>query len=68
MVAQSSQAVAIALFLIFCPLAGIFEPTKHPDPASTRKIIAEGGLNKIITFLGWLINTRSLTVVLFYNP
>ena len=52
MVARASQAVVMALFLIFGPLAGIFEPTKHPNPTSTRKMIAKGGLNKIITFLG----------------
>ena len=54
----------MALFLIFRPLVGIFEPTKRPDPASIRKMLAEGGLNETITFLGWQINTRSLTVAL----
>ena len=53
MVVQASQAVVMALFLIFRPLAGIFEPTKRPDLASTRKMLAEGCLNEIITFLGW---------------
>ena len=40
----------------FRPLAGIFEPIKKSDPASTRKMITGGGLNEIITFPSWLID------------
>ena len=54
----------MALFLIFRPLTGLLEPIKRPDPASIRKMMAEGGLSEIITFLGWLIDTRSFTIAL----
>ena len=64
MVLRAAQAVVMALFLIFRPLAGMFEPIKRPDPASIRKMLAEGGLKEIITFLGWKINTRTLTIAL----
>jgi len=64
MVRRASQAVVMALFLVFRPLAGILEPIKRPDPASIRKLLAEGGLKEIITFLGWLIDTRSFTIAL----
>lgn len=64
MVLRAAQAVVMALFLIFRPLAGLFEPIKRPDPASIRKMMAEGGLKELITFLGWLINTRALTIAL----
>ena len=52
MLAQASQAVVMALFPIFRPLTGIVEPTKCPDPVSIKKMLAEEGLNEIITFLG----------------
>ena len=54
----------MALFLIFFLLAGLFEPTKRPDPASNQKIVAEGGLKELIIFLGWLIDTRRFIVTL----
>ena len=56
--------VVMALFLIFRPLCALFEPLPRPDPASIRKMLAEGGLSEIITFLGWKVNTRLLTVAL----
>ena len=58
MVTRTGQAVVMAIFLIFCPLAGPLKPIKRPDPASIRKILAEGGLNEIITFLVWMVDTR----------
>jgi len=64
MVRRAAQAVVMALFLVFRPLAGIFEPIKRPDPASIRKLLAEGGLKEIIIFLGWLIDTRSFQIAL----
>ncbi|KAL7525801.1 hypothetical protein ACHAXR_002849, partial [Thalassiosira sp. AJA248-18] len=62
MVIRAAQAVVMALFLIFRPLAHLLEPIKRPDPASIRKMIAEGGLKELITFLGWLINTRAFEI------
>jgi len=64
MVLRAAQAVVMALFLIFRPLAGLFEPIKRPDPASIRKMMAEGGLKETIIFLGWKINTRALSIAL----
>ena len=52
MVAQAAQEVAMVLFLIFHSLASLLEPIKRPDPASIEKMIAEGGLKEIISFLG----------------
>ena len=64
MVQRAAQAVVMALFLIFRPLHALLEPIPRPDPASIRKMLAEGGLREVITFLGWFINTRSLTIAL----
>ena len=64
MVLRAAQVIVMTLFLIFRPLAGLFEPIKRPDPASIRKMLAEGGLKEIITFLGWIINTRLLIIAL----
>ena len=47
MVLLAAQAVVMALFLIFRPLAGLFEPIKRPAPASIRKMMPEGGLNDV---------------------
>ena len=67
MVARAAQTVVMALFLIFRPLANHLEPIKRPDPASIRKMIAEGGLKELITFLGWYINTRLFTIALTHE-
>ena len=64
MVQRAAQAMVMALFLIFCPLCALLEPLPRPDPASIRKMLAEGGLKEIVIFLGWLINTRSFTIAL----
>ena len=64
MVNKIAQAVVMALFLVFCPLARIFESTKCPDPALIRKMITEGGMQEIITLLGWLIDSRQFTTTL----
>ncbi|KAL7529786.1 hypothetical protein ACHAXR_003159 [Thalassiosira sp. AJA248-18] len=62
MVTRAAQAAVMALFLIFGPLAHLLKPIKRPDPASIRKMIAEGGLREIITFLGWLSLRDRLTI------
>ena len=64
MVSRAAQAVVMSLFLIFRPLSILWEPIKRPDPASIRKMIAEGGLKEIITFLGWKVNTRLFNISL----
>ena len=64
MVKRAQQAVPMGLYLTFRPLAGKNEPIQPPDPASIRKMIAEGQLRETIPFLGWFINTRSFTISL----
>ena len=65
--ARARQAVVMALFLIFRPLAQLLEPIKRLDPASIRKMKAEGQLRELITFLGWSIDTRALTISIPYE-
>ena len=57
----------MALHIIFRPLHPHREPLPRPDAASIRKLLAEGGLEERITFLGWLINTRLLAIALIPN-
>ncbi|EJK63975.1 hypothetical protein THAOC_15339, partial [Thalassiosira oceanica] len=64
MVARAAQAVVMALFLVFRPLAKGLEAIQRPDIASIRKMHAEGGLAEIVIFLGWLIDTRRLLIAL----
>ena len=64
MVRRAREAVGMALFLVFRPLAGLFEPIPRPDAASIRKLKAEGTLVELIIFLGWLIDTRRFTIAL----
>ena len=64
MVARAAQAVVMALFLIFRPLAKGLEVLVRPDIASIRKMQAEGGLAEIVIFLGWLIDTHRLLIAL----
>ncbi len=52
MAKRAQWAVPMSLHLTFQPSAGAKEPTKQPDPASIRKMFAEGRLREIITFLG----------------
>ena len=64
MVERAREAVAMAICLIFRPLAEGLEPIQRPDPASIRKMMAEGGLAEVITYLGWLIDTRRFIIAL----
>jgi len=64
MVARAAQAVVMAIFLIFRPLAAGLEAIFRPDVASIRKMKAEGGLHELVTFLGWFIDTRRLLIAL----
>jgi hypothetical protein len=40
------------------------EPIERPQAASVRKLQTKGGLAETITYLGWTINTRALTIAL----
>ena len=64
MVARAAQAVVMAMFLVFRPLAKGLEAIRRPDIASIRKMQAEGGLAELVIFLGWLIDTRRLLIAL----
>ena len=64
LVRRAAQAVAMAMFLVFRPLAQTLEAIARPDILSIRKMHAEGGLRELVTFLGWFIDTRRLTVAL----
>ena len=64
LIARARQAVAMAMFLVFRPLAKTLEAIARPDILSLRKMHAEGGLHELVTFLGWLIDTRRLTIAL----
>ena len=64
LITRAREAVAMALYLIFRPVAKTLEAINRPDILSLRKMLAEGGLFEIVTFLGWVINTRLLTVAL----
>ena len=64
MIQRAQQAVVMAFFLVFCLLAGIFEPIPRPDPTSIQKLLVEGGLTELIIFLGRQTDTRHLA---FHN-
>ncbi len=54
----------MALHLLCRPNAGKEEPILRSEIASIRKLLAEGALAEIYTFLGWLINTRAFIIAL----
>jgi hypothetical protein len=64
MVARARLCNLMALHLLCRPLAGLEEPIMRSEIASIRKLLAEGALSEIYTFLGWLINTRAFLVAL----
>ena len=64
MVTRTQEAVLMALHLIFRPHADQFEPVARPEMASIRKLLAEGGLEEEMIFLGWFINTRAFLIAL----
>jgi len=64
MVERTRLCNLMALHLICRPHAGDDEPIHRSHIASIRKLLAEGGLAETYTFLGWLINTRLLTIAL----
>jgi len=63
MVERARQALAMANHLVFRPQAHD-EPITRPDAQCIRKLKAEGRLQETIIFLGWHINSRSLTICL----
>lgn len=63
MVARARQALQMASHLVFHPL-NLDEPIQRPDAQSLRKLEAEGQLRETLVFLGWLIDSRALTIAL----
>jgi hypothetical protein len=64
MVDRARQALPMATHLVFRPVAGIDEPIPRPDPQSIRKLAAEGRLRELFVFLGWEVNSRTLSIAL----
>ncbi|KAL9178371.1 LOW QUALITY PROTEIN: hypothetical protein ACHAXT_000018 [Thalassiosira profunda] len=64
MVDRARQALPMATHLVFRPVAEDDEPLPRPDPQSIRKLAAEGQLRESLVFLGWEINSRSLSIAL----
>jgi hypothetical protein len=46
------------------PHAGDAEPVKRREVVSNPKLIAKGGLEEAQIVLGWMLNTRSLLIIL----
>lgn len=63
MVRRAREALPMATHLTFRP-TNADEPVPRPDPQSIRKLKAEGRLRETMIFLGWEINSRSLSIAL----
>jgi hypothetical protein len=61
---RTKNANLMSLFITFRPHMGDKEPVPRSQVASVRKLLAEGTLREVITFLGWLINTREFKICL----
>ena len=57
------NCILLALHIFFRPLSPV-EPLPREEAAATAKLKAEGGLEEIKTFLGWVYNTRTLRISL----
>lgn len=64
MVKRAEQCMLMSLYLQFRPHAGKDEPIDRGEMASIPKLKAEAYLSETMIFLGWFINTRSLTISL----
>jgi hypothetical protein len=60
---RGTNAMALAIHTICRPLATL-EPIKREDCLSLSKLAEEGTLSETAIVLGWLINTRKLTISL----
>ena len=61
---KARHALPMATHLVFRPNKQNEEPLPRPDPLSIRKLKAEARLSEMITFLGWRIDSRRLTMSL----
>ncbi len=60
---KAIQVIPLLCLVFFRPVHDN-EPLERTDILSTKKLIAEGKLSEVKTFLGWTINTRSMRVYL----
>ena len=63
LILRALHAIPLLCYLFFCPVHPS-EPIEQSDIIGTIKLIAEGGLSKVKTFLGWIIDTRRMRVSL----
>ena len=63
LILRAVHAVPLMCYLFFRPVHPL-EPIERSDIIGTIKLIAEGGLSEVKTFLGWIIDTRSMRVLL----
>ena len=61
---RAKHALPMATHLVFRPNNPDDEPLPRPDPLSIRKLKAEARLRESITFLGWEIDSRRMTIKL----
>jgi hypothetical protein len=62
--AREPHAVPLAIHVTSRPHAGDAEPVKRRDIVSNPKLVAEGGPAEDQIVLGWILNTRTLLVIL----
>ena len=67
MVERAKENIPMALHLQFRPHAGDKEPITRSEMASLVKLKAEVALSKVLIFLGWKINTRTLEINLPFD-
>ena len=60
---RAIQTIPLLCLVFFRPVHKD-EPLERSDILSTKKLIAEGNLSEVKTFLGWTINTRTMRVSL----
>ena len=61
---RALNAIPLILDSLFCPIMPE-EPVERNLILSVAKLLAEGGMDEIRTILGWIVDTRSLTL---YHP
>ena len=67
MFARHKEKIPMALHLQFRPHAGGREPLTRSEMTSLVKLEAETVLSKILIFIGWKINTRTLEIKLPFD-
>ena len=63
LIPRGAHTVPLVCYIFFRPVHDN-EPIERTDIISTSKLLAEGNLSEVKTFLGWVINTRKLRIFL----